>query len=76
MTRMYKIGNLKVNECGLECIYLILDELRRKHIHCYDYYMVLTCCMEEVAKRSKRLKASVERYNMKMDKEKEVEDDN
>lgn len=61
MNRTYKIGNLKVNECGLERIYQLLNELRRQHVHSYDYYVALTACMDELAKRSKRLKALAER---------------
>lgn len=60
MTRLYKIGNHKVNEDGLELIYLCLDELRGEYVHDQYYYLSLTYCMEEVAKRSKRLKSLAE----------------
>lgn len=67
MNRMYKIGNHKVNEDGLEMIYLCLDELRGEHIHDLYYYLSLTYCMEEVAKRSRRLKALMERSEHETD---------
>lgn len=61
MNRKYKIGNHKVNEDELEYIYLCLDELRWKYVHDPYYYLSLIYCMEEVAKRSKRLKALAEK---------------
>ena len=61
MNRTYKIGNHKVNEDELEYIYLSLDELRGEYVHDQYYYVSLTYCMEEVAKRSKRLKALAEK---------------
>lgn len=61
MNRMYKIGTRRVDEGGLERIYITLDELRQAHIYDYNCYIALTCCMEELTKRSKRLKALVER---------------
>lgn len=61
MEKIYKIGNLQVNERGLERMYQSLDQLRRQHVYSYDYFVTLTACMEEVAKKSKRLKALAER---------------
>lgn len=60
MDRIYKIGTRRVDEGGLERIYHALEELRHDNVYNYEYYIVLSCCMEEVAKRSKRLKAFVE----------------
>ena len=61
MTRLYKIGKQRFDEDGLERIYNVLDELRRYYVHDIERYVALSACMEELAKRSKRLKALVER---------------
>lgn len=72
MNRLYRLGNDRyVDEHGLECIYQPLDELRSHNLYSFEYFFALTCCMEEVAKRSKRLKKLVEKNKTEVDKEKE-----
>lgn len=76
MNRLYRLGNDRyVDEYGLERIYQSLDELRSRNLYSFEYFYALTCCMEEVAKRSKRLKRLVEKNKMEADKEKEVKND-
>lgn len=61
MNRVYKIGTRRVDEGGLVRMYQVLDELRWLNVYDLERYIVLSACMEELAKRSKRLKALVER---------------
>ena len=57
---MYKIVNHKVDDYDLERMYHVLEELRHYNVYDMERYIVLTACMEELTKRSKRLKALVE----------------
>ena len=60
MERMYKVGTRRVDEGGLIRMYQVLDELRWLNVYNMERYIVLSACMEELAKRSKRLKSFVE----------------
>lgn len=61
MINTYKFGFRRFDEKGVERIYNVLYDLRLYYVHDFERYIALSACMEELTKRSKRLKALVEK---------------